>query len=348
MAIAGIPNNFNVQQGNGEVFLSWDLEAGALSYSVQRSLDGVSFTPLSTPTLNQYTDTAVTFGTQYYYQVASVNASGTSPYTAPQGVVPAPQGEMSLEQIRLAAKQRADRVNSNFVTLTEWNSYINQAMFELYDLLVTSYNDYFLAPPVSFQTNGSTFLFPLPNGVLTFNDTNNAPVIAQPLYKLMGVDLAINTNANNAFVTVNKFNFIDRNRFVYPNTSSTIYGVFNMQYRMMGDKIEFIPTPQSGQIIRLWYVPRLRELIKDNDITTIGFSGWIEYVIVRAAIYALGKEESDTSKLEQQILFLKQRIEESAMNRDMGQPDKISDIRGSGWWNGMPGGWGGDNGRAGW
>jgi hypothetical protein len=81
-------------------------------------------------------------------------------------------------------------------------------------------------------------------------------------------------------------------------------------------------------------------LLADTDITTTGISGWIEYVIVRAAKYALDKEESDTSKLDAQLLYLKGRIEESAQNRDAGIPDKISDIRGSGWYGQTGGGWG--------
>ena len=79
-------------------------------------------------------------------------------------------------------------------------------------------------------------------------------------------------------------------------------------------------------------------MLADNDITTIGYSGWLQYVIVRAAKYALDKEESDTSKLDEELLFLKTRIEETSQNRDAGQADTISDVRsGRGWGNG---GWG--------
>ncbi len=345
MAIAATPNNYYCQQGNRQVFLSWDLEAGATSYSVQRSTDGVNYTVYATTATNNYLDTAVVVGVQYWYQIASVNVSGTSPYTAPQSTVPTPAGEQSLGQIRLAAMQRADRVNSNFVTLPEWNDYINQAMFELYDLLITSYEDYYTAIPAQFIANGTQYLFPLPDGLQTFLDPNNQPYVAAPFYKLLGVDLGLN-NANNAWVTVDKFMFMDRNKFVYPNTSSTIYGVFNLQYRIMGNNLEFIPTPSGGTVLRIWYVPRLVQLLKDTDITTQGISGWIEYCIVRAAIYALAKEESDTMALERQLGFLKTRIEESAVNRDAGRPDRISDVRSNMFGNGMGGGWSGST--AGW
>lgn len=345
MSAPGTPTNFNVETANQQTLISWSLSAGATSYIIQKSLDNVTYTTLATvsgsPLATSYLETAPTLGVQAWYKVAASNGTASG-YTTAQSVVPTPTGEMCLSQIRLAAQQRADRVNSKFVTTQEWRSYINQAMFELYDLLITVYEDYFIAPPIQFVANGTSFLYALPNGSNTFlNALNTSQIITPaPFYKLIGVDLALN-NATNGYVTVSKFNFADRNRFVYPNTSSTIYGVFNLQYRVMGSSIEFIPTPSAGQAIRLWYIPRLTELLQDTDTTNTGISGWIEYVIVRAAKYALDKEESDTSILTQEIAFLKQRIEESASNRDAGQPDTISNTRQNGW------GWNGGNGASG-
>lgn len=343
MAIPSTPQSFAVQTANQQVLASWSLSAGATSYILQRSLDNVTFTTLVTisgsPLATQYLDASPLLGVQYFYRVAASGPGGTSFYTAAQSATPAPTAEMTLGQIRLAAQQRSDRVNSQFVTMPEWNTFINQAMYELYDLLITVYEDLYVATPVQFVADGSTFLYPLPNGSNTFQSGISPSTTFTPpaLYKLLGVDLALQT-ANNAYVTVNKFNFIDRNRFVYPNTASTIYGVFNLRYRLMGNNIEFIPTPSGNQSIRLWYIPRLTALLQDTDITTLGISGWLQYVIVRAAKYALDKEESDTQKLDEELLFLKSRIEESAANRDAGQPDRISDTRaGNGWGTYGPG-----------
>lgn len=346
------PLSFFVQTANAQNLVSWAITATATSYIVQRSLDGVTFTTVATisgsPLATNYLDSTVSSGIAYWYQVAASNGSGTSAYTVAQMVVPSMSGELSLGSIRLQAQQRADRVNSNYVTLPEWNNYINQAMFELYDLLVTVYEDYFIATPAQFLTNGSTFQYSLPDGVTSFVNglTFQPGYIAPPFYKLWGVDLAVNT-ANNAYVTLNKFNPIDRNRYVYPNSASTIYGVYNMQYRLIGNKIEFIPVPAGNQIIRLWYIPRLTQLLQDTDVTTQGISGWIEYVIVRAAKYALDKEESDTTQLNTELVALDARIKASAMNRDAGQPDVVSDIRKGGYYGGN--GFGGSNSpQAGW
>lgn len=348
MAAPSTPTNVLAQSANSQLLVSWDLTATATSYLIQRSLDNVTFTSLATvsgsPLATSYVDTAVVRGTQYWYQVASSNGSGTSAYSASVAAVPTESGELTLGQIRLMAQQRADRVNSNFVTTTEWNDYIRQSYFELYDILVTQYEDYFLAPAATFVTDGTTQFYALPDGLTTFQDSTGGNFAAKPFYKLKGVDLALN-NANNSFVTLRKFNFTDRNKYLYPNSASTIYGVFNMQYRTMGNQIEFIPTPTAGQKIRLWYVPRLTQLLADTDATDQAVSGWAEYIIVDTAIKALQKEESDVSILAQQKLGLLERIRASAANRDEGMPDTISDVspyqslNGVGPFSGFRGGW---------
>lgn len=324
MASPAIPSNFVLQQGNGETLLSWNITAGATSYQVQRSTDGVSFSLLASPVVNSYLDTTVTVGTLYYYKIAATNSDGTSPYTSAQSIIPARTGDLSLGQLRQMSKLRADMANSNFLTTAEWNYNINNSYFELYDLLVTVYEDYFLAAPYIFQTT-SAAQYDLPND----------------FYKLVGLDAGLSNN-NNAWISLPKFEFIERNSFIYPQLNSTLLGVGNFRYRLMGNTLYFIPTPTAGQYIRAWYIPKLTQLLEDTDIAT-GVSGWLEYVIVDAAIKALQKEESDVSVLMAQKMALIKRIEESAMNRDVGLPDRVSDSRSrTNQLNGYPSGyWGG-------
>lgn len=333
MSVPEIPTSVTLQQGNGEVFLSWALVSGATSYSVQRSTDGVSYSVVASPSVTSYLDSTVTVQTQYYYKVASVNGSGTSSYSSPLIIIPTLTGELSLGELRLRAQQRADRVNSNFVSTSEWNFFINQSYYELYDLLITTYEDYYIAPRLTFQTDGTTNRYDLPNGA----NYSGAPA----LYKLYGADLGLNGANSDAFFTLKKFDFIQRNRYVFPQITSTLLGVFNLRYRLVGNTIMFIPTPSGGQTVGLWYFPRLTTLLQDTDVMD-GISGWTQYPIVRAAKYALDKEESDTTRLDEELIFLKQRIEESATNRDSGSPDTISDTRSNGErWGGYSGdGWG--------
>lgn len=318
MAAPATPNNFIVQQGNGNVYLSWNISAGSTSYDVLRSVDNVTFAVIASPTLNNYLDTTVVVGTQYFYQVLASNGLD-SQVTASQTVIPTLSGVESLLSLRQQSQQRADRVNSNFVTTAEWNDYINQSYFELYDLLKNVYEDWFFAQPYIFTTDGS-----------------DSYVLPDDFYNLMGVDCGLSPTGN-AFVSIHKYDFIERNRYIYPNLTSTFFGVFNMRYRLMGNRLHFIPTPSANQIIRVWYVPRMVRLLQDTDMAD-GVSGWMEYIIVDSAIKALQKEESDVSVLMAQKEALKRRIEETAINRDIGQPDTISDTRAGrngSWGNGM-------------
>ena len=332
------PTNFNVQKGEGaSVYLSWDTQASATAgFKIERSPDGVTFSTTNSPVAgsSDYSDTTVTVGTQYWYRIsASDGVFGA--VTAVSVVVPTKIGFASLVEIRVAAQQRADRVNSTFVTKIEWNGFINQSYYELYDLLTTLYEDYNVATPFQFAADGRTSgLYTLPDGIILDSVLGTA---GNPFFKLLGVDIGI---GGGAWTTLKKFDMVQRNRYVLPQTTSTALGVFNARYRLLGNQIEFIPPLGGGQAIRLWYVPRASRLIKDYD-TLDHVSGWQEYVIIDAAIKALMKEESDVTSLMQQKTMLIKRIEESAMNRDAGMPDTISDTRSEGFgsMDGPTGGW---------
>lgn len=354
MAIPYQPQGLTAEQADGNILLTWIPSVGATTYQIQRSTDGINFSDLIVVgQVYQYVDPYPGVSIQYWYQLAAINTDGTSPYSAIVTIVAAPPGEMSLAEIRLRAQQTADRVESNFVTVPEWNSIIRLSEYELYDNITTTYEDYNIAKPVFINTDGTTFQYDLPNGLNYLGNVLGgvSGLPAPRLYKISGLDLGVNTS-NNAWVTLHRFDWIDRNAYVYPNSTSTIYGVYNMRYRPMGtntftQQLAIIPTPAGNQQIRLWYTPVLPAMLKDTDVSSIGFSGWIRYVIVRAAKYALDKEEgSDTSKLDAELVFLKQRITESASNRDQGEANTISNTRrdpvygGTGWGDGgANGGW---------
>ena len=215
---------------------------------------------------------------------------------------------MTLTELKNAVRQRSDMENSQFVKDTELVSYINQSYFELYDLLVQKYGDnYFVASPYSFTTDGSSEDYTLPTD----------------FYKLLGVDLAL-SNSTDSWVTIKPFNFAERNRYAVPNFQS-FYGITNLRYRLIGNKIKFTPIPQANQNMRIWYVPRLTTLVNLTD-TVDGISGWTEYIIIDAAIKCLQKEESDVSVLLAQKAAIIQRIENAAENRDAGFPRTVADV----------------------
>lgn len=344
------PQNLVAEQDYGNILLTWTGSLGASSYNIQRSLDGVNFTDLATSLTGQYLDALPGVGIQYYYQVAGVSTAGTGSYSSVATMIAAPASEMSLYELRLRCRQACDRVGSDFVVDSELNYFIRLAMYELYDILMTSYEDWFASSYVAIQTNGATANYPLPDGVTNYLGGNYSGTTGTPapaFYKLAGMDLNVNTSVlTPSRVSLLRFDFIKRNQYVYPNSTSTIYGVYNMRYRIMGNNINIIPTPAGNQTLIAWYSPRLPQLLLNTDLSTIGVSGWLRYVIVRTAKYMLDKEEGmDTSKLDTEILFLKTRIEQAAQNRDAGIADTISETRQDPLYGGS---WGGGSSSGGW
>lgn len=343
MAVPYQVQNLGAQQADGNILLTWDAVLNATGYFVARSPDGVNYTQIATlGQVVQYLDPYPGVGVQYTYLIEAFGVEGLAAQVSlPASAIAAPPGEMSLYELRERSKQTADRLDSQFVTDPEWNAFIRLAMYELYDLLITTFDDYGIASPVYINTNGSLFQYALPDGTNykggTFGGSSGDPSPA--FYKLSGLDLGVNTS-NNAWVTLHRFDWIERNAYVYPNSTSTIYGVYNMRYKVMGRNLILIPTPAGNQQIRMWYAPILPALLKDTDLTTIGYSGWLRYPIVRAAKYVLDKEESSAAHLSEELLFLKQRIEQSAASRDQGQAETISNTRrdpvfgGGGWMDG--------------
>ena len=353
MAVPYQVQNVVAQQTDGNILITWNGSLGATGYQVQRSTDGANFSNLGLPTTSaQYVDSFPGIGVMFYYQVVAYNTSGNAPASLYAQMVAAPPGEMSLFELRLRSQQRADRVNSAFVLNSEWNYNIRLGLYELYDILTTVYEDYNLAPPAFINTSinqsGSQFLYALPDGATNYLGGTLGQLTGTPaprLFKISGLDLGVNTS-NNVWVTIHRFDWIERNNYVYPNSTSTIYGVYNMRYRPMGQNLAIIPTPAGNQQLRLWYAPVLPQLLADTDLTTIGWSGWLSYVITRAAKYAKNKEETDTPDMDQELLFLKSRITEAASNRDQGQADTISNTRRDPIFGG--GGWGDGGANGGW
>lgn len=346
MAAAPTPGSVILQTGNGQTLVSWPIISGASSYTVQRSTDGVTWSDVGTPSVNFYVDSSVTVGTLYYYQVASGTGGGASPYTAssPASIVPCLPGQVNLGMLRYRSQLKCDQLNSEFLTTDEWNININQSMFELFDILTRKDGENFIiASPYTISTTGAKN-YPLPDGSASFAQNGVTP---PAVYKVLGVDCGVAVG-NNAWVTLPRYNWIDRNKFIYPQLQANALGVFNLSYRQMGNSLYFIPNPTAGQFIQLWYVPIMTMLLQDTDMLSFSISGWDEYVVTDCAEKAALKEES--YELADRLGALKgallERIETTAANRDQGQPNTISDTRtNTGFYDG--GGFGGPNGGMG-
>lgn len=219
----------------------------------------------------------------------------------------------TLSDLKDRVRQRADKVNSTWLADAELTSYINASYAELYDLLVTTYEDYFITGPTSFTLS-----------------TSDAGVYSLPsdFYKLKGVDF----QTGGDWITVYPHTWDDRNnsRISRRYTSA---GDTERSYRMIGSNLRIEPSDAATGTYRLWYVPAYTALSSDTDEidSIISRNNWEEYIVVDAAAKVLQKEESDASG----VLFakdqLRKRIEGSATDRDIDQPESVSDVRDRYW-----------------
>lgn len=212
---------------------------------------------------------------------------------------------MTLSELITAARQRADMVNSTFIQDAEWTSYINSSYAELYDILVSRFEDYYTAIQSFTISSGNTYNLPA------------------ALYKIRGLDFSLSSDS---WATVRKYNFDERNR-VDNSQARTLRGNFDRQYRVMGSKLYILPEGNAAGTYRLWYIPRYTPLVNTTDEAS-DVLDFEEYIVVDAAIKALIKEESDTQVLMVIKQQLKDRIEAMAANRDT-QPERIADVTSS-------------------
>ena len=144
---------------------------------------------------------------------------------------------VSLSELRLLARQRADMENSQFISDDEWRRMINRSYAELYDLVVTSANseDYFLKSDTISLVNGT--------------DSYDLPA---DFYKMRGVDI----NSGGSSTPLRRYNFSQRN-------VGSLYAIASdMRYHVQGSKIIFNPTPSTSDTVTLWYIPSPKKFLE--------------------------------------------------------------------------------------
>jgi hypothetical protein len=215
-------------------------------------------------------------------------------------------------------RQRADMESNNFVSDLEVQTYINAAISELHDLLVQTYGQDYYVSSDTFNTTANQDTYPIASSTAGPNITD--------FYKLRGMDAKLN---GNDYFTLRPFNFNERN-INQNGGASSVLGISNLRYRLVGSTIVFTPTPDTNTEIKIWYVPTAQQFSSTTPATSTttfdDINGYGEYVVIDAAMKCLQKEESDVTVLYAQKKDMKKRIEEAASNRDAGHPLSVSDV----------------------
>ena len=151
--------------------------------------------------------------------------------------------------MRNQTRQRADMENSQFVSDSELDLYINNSYLELYDLIVSSFEDYYI----------QSLDFTISSG--------NTAAIPTDFYKVRGVDFEY----GGKYYEIHKWNFNERNRLDRPDSILSNRYLDYRKYRVLGSNIQIIPEERATGNYRLWYIPLATRMVVGNLATvTIG------------------------------------------------------------------------------
>lgn len=213
---------------------------------------------------------------------------------------------LTLLEIRDLVKDQADMEHSTFINDTTLNYWINAELFELYDLLVSVFPEQFLSVKATTLASGDDYIV-LPDDFHT-------------MLKVFSTDSSGNKTVIRRFM----LDEIDQTCDVDWNTA--IAGEM-ARYRILGNRVYFVPRAGADESVELWYVPRPARLFSDNQRVDINVPvGWEDFVISGCVARCLLKEESDATPFLMRKEAMRKHILEMAADRDVGGSERVADV----------------------
>jgi hypothetical protein len=221
---------------------------------------------------------------------------------------------VTLDDLMSRSRELADQVNSAFISDTELTFRINQRIAQLYDMLCAADADRYVTTATLTTTSNST-------------PENWFVELPADFYVCRGVDL----RRGRGRYPLETFALQERDLGGEANTWP-VYPYSSIRYRVAGgsadeaeDRIYFNQNP-GNNTYTLYYLPAAPVLV-DGEDTFNGFNGWEDWVIFKAAIDMMNKEESDSSALQAECMQIEQRIKLLGTMRDMGSAPQVADVR---------------------
>lgn len=222
---------------------------------------------------------------------------------------------VTVQQMLDRVRQRADQVNSGFVTDSEIINWLNVGKRKHDSLLTKAFGADYSATSGTFSATANTSNYSL------------SAITGGTFFKMLGLDRA-DTTSPTGWRDVRSFNFHDRNlQTVYPGLTLDAQNG-EIRYRVYGDNLMLLPKPTGTITMQFWWIPQNAAF----TTTTQSFddlNGSSEFIVLDAAIAVKDKEESDTSVLQRDRDIEIQRITEMAPTRDAGEAQSVADVIGT-------------------
>ena len=195
---------------------------------------------------------------------------------------------MNLAALREYARQKADEEATGFISNAELNRYVNQSVLFVYGKIVQRFELYFA---VKGTVGNGGYISVLPS-------TNEYSLPATCL-KVVRVERRNTNDANeNNWRKLLRLNIgNDQINDFFPIREGRDQG---FGYFISGDKIYLRPVPASGFDMRLWFVPKVSELVNDVDVPAVP-SEYHGLIAEYAAIQMLRKSGEEIWKESSEI-----------------------------------------------
>ena len=138
---------------------------------------------------------------------------------------------VTLDQLIARSRRRSDQENSDFCTDAEVIDYINEAIAELHEMLVNSYDLYYVS--------SETYTLP----------AANPGTLPDDFWKALGCDFA----SGGVTRRIRRYMFQERNAYESPMLKQGYMA--NVFFIVEGNNIRFIPESPPGGTVTLWYIP---------------------------------------------------------------------------------------------
>lgn len=205
----------------------------------------------------------------------------------------------TLAQLRTKVQQRGSFENSADITSTILLDFINEAIAELWDLMIQRWQDYYIT-----RTNLSV--------------TANLDGITLPsdMYKLRKLEI-VDSSSPSGYRRLRPHDLDAAHAF------SPLSGDKNYRYRLENTKLYLAPIPVTAETLRLFYIPCAGQLVLDSD-TFDGVNGYEALVIALTLKRCYDRQDMPTGSIDAEIARLTQRIRVAADSRDADEPFSLA------------------------
>lgn len=222
---------------------------------------------------------------------------------------------VTLAETRDLSRVYANQRSTAFLSNAEWNTLINAARAEFYDLLVEMRGHEYFEQTATLATTPSSAILALPGD----------------FYELLSLILRWSATQ------LEELEALDHLGDQIPYREWNSWAQWSPKsFRIRGPLLELFPTPSAVTTVEMRYIPAATVLVADGDVFD-SVNGWHKLVAAKAAMEALGSQALPTTAVEKILASERERIEGLASKRAAAHPSSIRDVRygldgGRSWW----------------